>query len=389
VRVSRALLLALLVAGCREELSTLPVIPVQSLQEIERVAFGDTTYFDTCYLVRLETTAASLVGEVSDLELFNDRIYIFDKKTTSIHVFDKNGRFLHDVSKQGRAPGEYTSLSAFHIDASDSTVNLVDYLAKAVHKYDLSGNYLSTVKHDNKNMQFVKHFVPAGEGEFFCYSKTNWVANNIFSIVDAGSYALKRELHAYPVATPESTYSLFPAPFHRYKDRIIFAHPFSDTLSVYDGREVKPYMIIKNRANASHEMIKRLLEENRNDYGRVLMRLRDRYNLGLSTFFENDRFIICELFWEILQPTTIIWDKKKNAGELVIGLSLPDFSTYRFAAGNTLIFVWANHDISSFRARSPDDEEEPGERYDELRAQLETYDDNENPALLFYVVKEH
>lgn len=389
-------LIATLAPGCREHETSLPTILVRSLPRVEQVAYGDTSYFAACRVVRLETTPASLIANVNGVSLFDGYIYVFDKNQNRLLVFDDDGRFLQDVGKKGRGVGEYLGLSGFYINAIDSTINLVDPSAKAVHVYDLSAGYLRSVKHKNEDLKFVDNFALLDNGELFCHSSTNWRANNVYSTVSAADYAARKDLLAYPVKTKDISYKLYASPFHLYNDRVIFSHPFSDTLSAYDDKGVKPYMIISDGENMSRDAIVTALERNENNYFQLRGEIRGSYNVGMNTFFENDRFIICDF----IRPDTrnsfgigsmynaIIWDKKKNAGIFVDNYlhSSPDFGMYQYKEGNTIIRVWNNDAIFAFRDRLAKDEPPPA-RYEGLRETLASYDEYENPALIFYTVK--
>ena len=87
--------------------------------------------------VKLESTEASLIGELSQVETFQGRIYILDTyKTGTLFVFSKTGVLLSKLEKKGNGPGEFIFPHSFKIDSQgylyvlDRTLNrLLKYKA--------------------------------------------------------------------------------------------------------------------------------------------------------------------------------------------------------------------------------------------------------------------
>jgi hypothetical protein len=90
--------------------------------------------------IALETTPSCLIGNVSRIEIFNDRIFILDPYIAKkLFVFDLNGKFLHAISKRGKGPGEYGDIMDFRIK-NDTLYILND--RTSVMEYTLNGSFI-------------------------------------------------------------------------------------------------------------------------------------------------------------------------------------------------------------------------------------------------------
>jgi len=79
-----------------------------------------SSILDSCYTYTiLESREESLIGEISKIELSEDRIYILDSRYKAVFIFDKKGKFINRIKKIGQGPGEYTSLTDMEILNSD------------------------------------------------------------------------------------------------------------------------------------------------------------------------------------------------------------------------------------------------------------------------------
>lgn len=66
--------------------------------------------------VALESSEEALLGNIGQLEIYGDRIYILDNKTNAFFVFSKDGKFMMKLEGEGDGPGEFISPHSFWID---------------------------------------------------------------------------------------------------------------------------------------------------------------------------------------------------------------------------------------------------------------------------------
>jgi len=145
------LLIVLLLVSCdnkpriKESLiaegSTTVIKPKLDYSQLDISAILDTVKF-----VKLELTDKSFIGNINKVIVFEDRIYVLDKQTSSLFVFNMDGKFIFKISRIGRGPEEYIQLDFFDIDLENKQIVLTDLMGYWMLRYDLEGNYVSRKK---------------------------------------------------------------------------------------------------------------------------------------------------------------------------------------------------------------------------------------------------
>lgn len=100
------------------------------------------SFIDSIQLIKLEPSNEAVIGNISNLFLINDILFVCDIYTSkTIFAFDMHGKFLYKINKLGSGPGEYKSISMVKI--SDTRIIILDRLTWKIIQYDLRGNLLS------------------------------------------------------------------------------------------------------------------------------------------------------------------------------------------------------------------------------------------------------
>ena len=87
--------------------------------------------------VKLETTAESIIGEVSKIIVQDDRIYIMDSfVSNNLFVFSINGKFIAKIKDFGEGPNEIKQVYDFYIDSKNQEVVVFDGLQSRLVSYD-------------------------------------------------------------------------------------------------------------------------------------------------------------------------------------------------------------------------------------------------------------
>ena len=90
--------------------------------------------------IPLETTPECLLSKIRKIELFNNYIFLIDKK--GLYQFDFNGKFIRQVGSFGPGPGEYGIALNFSIIRNSGEIILYAYPSGSIIVYDLkSGLY--------------------------------------------------------------------------------------------------------------------------------------------------------------------------------------------------------------------------------------------------------
>ncbi len=362
------------------------------MSEVDVLQFNDKNYFEDCYLVHLETTDESLITEITQVEIFDEQIYIFDHKLSKVSIFSSDGKFLGTVGKRGNGPEEYVSISSFYVDTVEKTIHLIDPLKMAVNEYDLSGKFLKKTDHENRNLSFVKKAVPLSNNELFCYSASNWEDNSIYSIVSAIDYSTIQNIRCYPGKSGEKiSYSYSNQPFALFEGKVVFGMLFSDTISAYKDGNAYPCLILnEGKETISQQLLSQKLEERNNSYSRLFSELTQaEYVTGFLNFFENKRYIICDFKAKNYSMKAILWDKQKQEGLYINNYlhQTPDFGLMKYGNEDFVVRVWESIDVENYKAKLPDDVHLKAQYPEPVINIIEEHNEEDNPILIFYKFK--
>lgn len=125
-----------------------------SIKEGEISQIADKDVFNAIHFVKLETTDSCLIGgQIEQLEIFDDKIYILDKNA-QIFVFDRSGKFVQRIGKRGLGPEEYVNATHFYIHPYEKCFCVYDASTSYIIRYALDGAYLNRTKAqiDHKNI---------------------------------------------------------------------------------------------------------------------------------------------------------------------------------------------------------------------------------------------
>ena len=93
--------------------------------------------------VRLETTEASIIGEIGSLVYIEGNWFVLDSLQEKIFQFDREGRFLRQIGRQGEGPGEYQFPEVLQ-SCWDRQLCVADQGNILI--YDLDGNFVKACK---------------------------------------------------------------------------------------------------------------------------------------------------------------------------------------------------------------------------------------------------
>lgn len=109
--------------------------------EITNEVFKLSEIASSFSIIPLETNDTCLIGGVSKLKFYNDKILILDKILSArLFVFNKEGKYLFDIGRRGTGPDEYLQINDFSIDKKNSIIYVLCD-KKKVFSYSLSGQY--------------------------------------------------------------------------------------------------------------------------------------------------------------------------------------------------------------------------------------------------------
>ena len=362
------------------------IIDLDDIKTKETIKASD--FFKNPKSIILETNEKSLIGNIGQIYIDDNRIIIFDdSKNLNVLVFNSDGTFSHKIGELGRGAGEYISISDFTVDDKKDEIYLLDSEDAKVKKYSLSsGEFINSIPINSKRMS--RHIQ---------YQDNNlYVDANLKSDEQSLLYQINKEtgeevaswLNAdrYNQGWME-TFTLSNSFFlSRNADAVKYAQVFMDTVVSIHNNIISPFMVVKSDKwvkrdellNAYHkhgiEAFQTMREQNKK-YG-----ITDLIETNDGLFFEyTDGPIGCHVYSsskETYSYTVLIDDIAFNGERFPLNLKWADSkgvysycnpSSYASFIGGTLKDV-INTNVSNYN-------------------ELVNLEEDANPVLFYYEFK--
>ena len=149
----------LIIIGCNKQQNGHNI--AQHIVDINQPVTGTLNDFITDIdTIRLEVTDESLIKDIIQLHVIDDRLYILANNSTVVFVFDLNGKYITKINNQGQGPNEYIAISGFWIDPADKRVIISDSFSRKILIFDKDCKPIKEIK-----LNFYPIFiVPYGNG---------------------------------------------------------------------------------------------------------------------------------------------------------------------------------------------------------------------------------
>jgi hypothetical protein len=119
-------------------------------KNLEDITLSD--YVNNVKVVRLETSADVLIGEIVKVQIFNHKIYVLDRISNALFIFTEEGKFVNLLGKIGQGPGEYATLFDFNV--TNKGLYLLDF-GRSILQYDFDCNFIRQINTDPAAGAFV------------------------------------------------------------------------------------------------------------------------------------------------------------------------------------------------------------------------------------------
>lgn len=251
--------------------------------------------------VKLESTEASLIGELSQVETFQGRIYILDTyKTGTLFVFSKTGVLLSKLEKKGNGPGEFIFPHSFKIDSQgylyvlDRTLNrLLKYKANDLTFIEevklpiLSPLSFSIIPGSNLFVYYypLRQESPIGEKQLVIADKTGKIVNTLYNATPSSKI-----LHGDPnnIYSYENELRLYP-----YFDNKVYKLSSDSLASCYEflwGKYTMPDESLFNKYENSGDIMKELLSGDK-DWMRLMYVYETEQSLWVKYYIKKDFYL--------------------------------------------------------------------------------------------------
>lgn len=257
--------------------------------------FEISSLIDSVRYVKLELTDNSMIGDLTKILIFEDKIYALDTKTSSLFVFDMNGKYLSKIHNVGPGPEEYTQLDFFTIDKGKRHIILTDLVGYWVMRYDFEGNFISR----QKIPFWIRDIAPISNGGFVFYM--NYINNSRRFEKEFNFYYMDSLLQIKKAYFPYETFKIglaariFRSPaegvFFDFGDFFNFATAYNDTIYKVNIDGLIPNYVFDFQEKKINPSIFYANEEE------ILKYLKKSDFRSVSYFYENDSLINFETLY--------------------------------------------------------------------------------------------
>lgn len=351
--------------SCQQAGSTAQSIEV----DIEDICsdFSLTTLFSSARVIPLETSDSSLFAYADKIIMYEDRLYIMDKRESLVMIFDKAGNFVNKIDKKGRGPEEYFWLTDICINNYEQTLELLDPSGKLL-TYDLKGQFICATQLPNDIRAYHSLAVLNSDSILFSSDAEDYILS-IYS----------RSQHKILNRFVKKSLSYFTSSFlYIYQDTVYYSQSLFDQVYSLNNSETRiayewffpscdyePTEVIPNYEKGD-------FKESR----KIFWNLPYMYNFQ----WQNTKYLYTMLKLPRTKQFVNIFHDKTTHRNLVFEKSKEGVLFYsNYMDDDVSINAIPAQDIETYRNLSILDEES--------RKFLENYDENFNPYLIEYKFK--
>ncbi len=98
--------------------------------------------------IPLENNSQSMIGNIMDVQLTKDYIFIKHNGSPLLTQFDRTGKFIRHIGTEGRGPKEYGLMRIFSLDRKNQLIYIHTNWTRKILVYNFEGEYVKTLKYD-------------------------------------------------------------------------------------------------------------------------------------------------------------------------------------------------------------------------------------------------
>lgn len=142
-----AAIFLLIFTACRREIES-EDISVINLHPSDIKIQSFFSLVDTVFIIPLETSEESLIGNISGIRISEEKIVIVNTLPTNseVLVFDRSGNYQFKLSKMGVGPGEYLSINSADGKPNSNNLMMVDGSTRRLIEYSPESEVISSFK---------------------------------------------------------------------------------------------------------------------------------------------------------------------------------------------------------------------------------------------------
>ncbi|MDR2911324.1 MAG: 6-bladed beta-propeller [Bacteroidales bacterium] len=244
--------------------------------------------------IKLETSGDILIGDISQIEIKDDKIYILDThKARSLFIFSLDGKFLNSIKGTGNGPGEFMVPFYFQID-DEGYIYIYDMYQQRLQKYNQDD--LSFIEQiDLPARSPLSFFKTPGEDEFIYYCVPN-AGTDMFDkqlIVADKSGNTKYELWDTPV-TSKLNHG-YPGNIYYFNNKVHFYPYFSNQIFTIEEDSLQcKYELYWGKNKMVDDIVFRTYEGSNNIFQAIMNG--EEYWIRMMYVYESQKYLMVKYY---------------------------------------------------------------------------------------------
>lgn len=349
--------------------------------------------FKETTIIPLETNENCLVSEITQMEVWDNKIFILDWKLNSLLVFNTQGKYLNRIGRIGKGPGEYIRPRYFFINKKEALVKVFDAPTKKLMCFDYGGILVKEIKLNN----YLRAVGESKSGYWgFCPNKGNVnVDNEQKKYVKFITFTPDGEVSIYVEGEKSIDQLNFSNTYisSALDGGVSFVEPFLPNIySLKDEKITVKYNIDYSGYFPTEQIIDKIEKMDRplSSGERELMgTLGMKYSSMFFRFYENDDWVL--LLTGFKEGTTLIYNKNnKKAFEFSKQFYLNNSWETYFPMCSALIgnAVYGQADYRTIKLLLEENENISNKRRESLNKLLQGMSNDDNPLVIKYVIND-
>lgn len=324
--------------------------------------------------IPLETNDNCLVGNITNIKVINDHIYMVDQHNKLL-VFDLSGKFVTQIGNSGNGPGEYKVISNFYIDMDKQIITIADGGQSRIVYYSLK---------DYKHLSTKKIF-PFIDCEWLSDGNIAWYTSRGFESDNKALHYIKitnQDFEKCNVLFPIDFILQFPisinSPFYKLNTKCYFNLPHIPEIYEISSQSITPvyHLELDNHKFAPKEWIE---GEGKDDYSSIVY----TDYISAQNVKETDSYISISYFSKGANAFIGFYNKESGKS---FRYSLPEFIRHTGLNGTNLIKnTYGDYFITTLNASTL--KRNPNSRIPELKYISEKINEEDNPVICLFKLK--
>lgn len=281
------------------------------LKDFEQNPISNEEIIQALHFIKLETHDSCLIGNVLDVKMARQNIYISDDKNV-LWVFGENGEYKGRIGSQGQGPAEYSRMNRFYINETKGYLGLLDMGSNTVVRYTFDNQFIDKIR-----FKF----------DLLCDGVT--LLNKGETLIILSSNGKKYPFNYAAYNESDFSFKSYQIPFEVFGEetggnRALLAHNVgnnsyvlamnSDTIYQWKDDSLKPAYLVEG---GFKHLTTEVLRENGPYFAAVEAGYKLCREKGYSQGIEN----LCATndYWYFKYPATdtdVFWDRVRNKGRL-------------------------------------------------------------------------